>query len=86
MDMREASRRTFVKGLVIGGAAAGFGLWKPPAWASTMSLIRKERAARIRVTHEKPSASSYENICAEERSPPRSEYLLLAAQPARTTP
>jgi CopA family copper-resistance protein len=35
MDRREASRRTFVKGLVIGGAAAGLGLWKPPTWAST---------------------------------------------------
>ena len=29
------SRRTFVKGLTIGGAAACLGLWRPSAWAST---------------------------------------------------
>ncbi len=27
------SRRTFVKGLAVGGAAAGLGLWPAPAWA-----------------------------------------------------
>jgi CopA family copper-resistance protein len=27
------SRRTFVKGLAVGGAAAGLGLWRVPAWA-----------------------------------------------------
>ena len=27
------TRRTFVKGLAIGGAAAGFGLWRTPAFA-----------------------------------------------------
>lgn len=27
------SRRTFVKGLAVGGAAAGLGLWQTPAWA-----------------------------------------------------
>ncbi len=27
------SRRTFVKGLAIGGAVAGLGLWRSPAWA-----------------------------------------------------
>ena len=37
-------------------------------------------------THDRPSASSYENICAEERSPPSRLYLLLAAQPASTIP
>ena len=31
------SRRTFVKGLAIGGAVAGFGLWRTPAWAQTSS-------------------------------------------------
>ena len=29
------SRRTFVKGLAVGGAVAGLGLWRPSAWAST---------------------------------------------------
>ena len=29
------SRRTFVKGLAIGGAVAGLGVWRPSAWAST---------------------------------------------------
>jgi CopA family copper-resistance protein len=27
------SRRTFVKGLAVGGAVAGFGFWRTPAWA-----------------------------------------------------
>ena len=30
-----SSRRMFVKGLAIGGAVAGLGLWRPSAWAST---------------------------------------------------
>ena len=29
------SRRTFVKGLAIGGAVAGLGLWRPSAWAAS---------------------------------------------------
>ena len=29
------SRRRFVKGLAIGGAVTGLGLWRPPTWAST---------------------------------------------------
>ena len=29
------TRRTFVKGLALGGAAAGLGFWPPSAWAST---------------------------------------------------
>ena len=32
---RRPSRRTFVKGLAVGGAAAGLGLWRPSALAST---------------------------------------------------
>ncbi len=35
MDMREPSRRTFVRGLTIGGAVVGLGLWRSSAWAST---------------------------------------------------
>ncbi|MEZ5318134.1 MAG: copper resistance system multicopper oxidase [Vicinamibacterales bacterium] len=30
------SRRTFVKGLAMGGAVAGLGLWKPGAWAAAV--------------------------------------------------
>jgi len=30
-----ASRRTFVKGLALGGAVAGLGLWRSPLWALT---------------------------------------------------
>ena len=33
--MPPPSRRTFVKGLTIGGTAACLGLWRPSAWAST---------------------------------------------------
>ena len=33
-----------------------------------------------------PIASSYEIICADERSPPISEYLLFDDQPARAMP
>ena len=57
-----------------------------PAWLSTMSRMRKDPATMISVTKLSPSASSYENICAEERRPPISVYLLLAAQPAITMP
>ncbi len=55
-----------------------------PACESTMSRMRNEPATMIRVTKLRPSASSYENIWAEERRPPMSVYLLLAAQPAIT--
>ena len=40
----------------------------------------------IKLTKLRPRASSYENIWAEERRPPMSVYLLLAAQPAITIP
>ena len=33
-EARRPSRRTFVKGLAVGGAVAGLGLWRPSAWAS----------------------------------------------------
>ena len=33
--MASPTRRTFVKGLAVGGAAAGFGLWQPSVWAQT---------------------------------------------------
>ena len=38
------------------------------------------------LTSEIPCASSYEIICAEERSPPSRGYLELLAQPPRTIP
>ncbi len=31
----QPSRRTFVRGLAVGGAAAGLGLWQPELWAQT---------------------------------------------------
>ena len=33
--MASPTRRTFVKGLAVGGAAAGLGLWQPSVWAQT---------------------------------------------------
>ena len=57
-----------------------------PAWESTMSRMRNEPATMIRLTKLRPRASSYENIWADERRPPMSVYLLLAAQPAITIP
>src|SRR5688572_7891529 len=57
-----------------------------PLCASTISSIRIELARMILTTKERPSASSYESICAEERNPPRIAYLLFDAQPASTIP
>ena len=34
-DLPHPSRRAFVKGLAMGGAVAGLGLWRPSAWALT---------------------------------------------------
>jgi hypothetical protein len=59
---------------------------KKPVWLSTMSRMRNDPATRIKLTKLRPRASSYENIWAEERKPPMSVYLLLAAQPAITIP
>jgi FtsP/CotA-like multicopper oxidase with cupredoxin domain len=33
MSSDEVTRRTFVKGLAVGGAVAAFGRWDLPAWA-----------------------------------------------------
>src|SRR5215212_5246774 len=54
--------------------------------ASTMSSRRIELARMILVAKESPSASSYEIICADERSPPSIAYLLFDDQPASTIP
>ncbi len=34
METKDPSRRSFVKGVAIGGAVAGLGLWRPSLWAS----------------------------------------------------
>ena len=34
---RGVSRRTFVKGLAVGGAVAGLGVWRTPAWAQAIT-------------------------------------------------
>src|SRR5436190_15043191 len=51
-----------------------------------MSSRRIEFARMILVAKESPSASSYEIICADERSPPSIAYLLFDDQPASTMP
>ena len=56
------------------------------AWARPISARLNVPVIRITPTSEIPCASSYEIICAEERSPPRSGYLLFDAQPPSTMP
>src|SRR5262245_17163857 len=48
--------------------------------------MRIESARMIVTTKERPRASSYESICAEERKPPSIAYLLFDDQPANTMP
>jgi hypothetical protein len=43
-------------------------------------------AYRKTATKESPIATSYEIICADERIPPNSEYLLFEDHPAVTIP
>src|SRR5262245_4290640 len=69
-----------------GNCTNAFHLKNHPAWWFTMSAMRNEPAIMMIPTHERPRPSSYENNCAEERSPPRSVNLLLADQPASMTP
>src|ERR1051325_5081936 len=49
--------------------------------ASTMVVSESEFAISSTPTVESPIASSYEIICADERRPPRSAYLLFELQP-----
>ena len=57
-----------------------------PICASTISFSLNEPVSkRIPIT-ESPSAISYEIICAEERRPPKREYLLFELHPPKTTP
>ena len=37
LDVAQPSRRTFVKGLALGGVVAGLGLWRDPVWAQAAS-------------------------------------------------
>lgn len=39
-----SDRRTFVKGLMVGGAAAGSGLWQPSVWGQTARQPVRELA------------------------------------------
>src|SRR5579862_1233157 len=54
--------------------------------ASTMSCRLSEPAQSSTVTSTKPMETSYDTICAAERSAPRKAYLEFEAQPAITMP
>src|SRR3954468_1339888 len=54
--------------------------------AMTMSLRFSDPAQSRTVTMTKPKLTSYDTICAAERSAPRKAYLELLAQPAMTMP
>src|SRR5262249_691267 len=53
-----------------------------PDWAATICTIESEPASSSTPIVESPIASSYEIICAAERRPPSSAYLLFEDQPA----
>src|SRR3972149_1337118 len=55
-------------------------------WASTMAFMSSVPASSTTLTTDRPSASSYDTICAVERMLPSSAYLLLLLQPASATP
>src|SRR5881392_1717284 len=57
-----------------------------PDWASTICEVDIEPAVMNTATMDSPIATSYEIICAEDRSPPRIGYVEPDAQPASTTP
>src|SRR5437867_10936469 len=57
-----------------------------PACCSTMRFSETLPARSNTGIVDMPIAISYETICALERSPPRSEYLLFDDQPASTMP
>src|SRR5438552_7595846 len=56
------------------------------AWRSTTSLSDTLPASNSTGIVDIPIAISYDTICALERSPPSSEYLLFEDQPASTMP
>ena len=55
-------------------------------WCPTMPLVDKVPANKITVAMLRPSAASYETICAEARTDPRSGYLEPLDQPANMMP
>src|SRR5512142_518176 len=56
------------------------------SWYSTIFTRSSEPVSISTPTIERPNGTSYETICAAERRPPISEYLLLEAQPPRMIP
>src|SRR5262252_5610167 len=56
-------------------------IWYQPAWCSTMPTSDIVPDLSSTGTVERPIASSYEIICADDRRPPSNAYLLLDAQP-----
>src|SRR5438874_3659365 len=57
-----------------------------PSCRPTMSVSDSELAISRTPASARPYDSSYEIICADERRPPSSEYLLFELQPASTMP
>src|SRR5262249_46727195 len=57
-----------------------------PACACTILVRFSEPAQRITVMNTKPIETSYETICAAERSAARNGYFEFEAQPAMITP
>src|SRR2546423_11306949 len=57
-----------------------------PDWASTIWEVDIEPAVMNTATMDSPIATSYEIICADDRSPPSSGYVEPDAQPPSTTP
>ena len=53
---------------------------------STIVFKSSVPATSTSATSDRPIANSYDTICADERSPPSIEYLLLLAQPPSTMP
>lgn len=59
---------------------------KPPVWVFTISLVLSEPLVRNTAASESPSAASYDTICAEARTEPRSGYFEPDDHPASMTP
>ena len=59
---------------------------RSPPCPATIRDIRTDSNTMKIPMRESPMETSYDSICADDRSPPRSGYLLPLAHPARTTP
>ncbi len=55
-------------------------------WLSTMAVMLSDALSSTTEITAAPIASSYEIICADDRSPPRSEYFEFDDHPASVTP